>query len=474
MNNETYNKKEIIKLLSLLFFLIYIFTTPSIKIYASNNNSTQIKNNYADSLPLPKLTGDYQKDLIAVAKSQLGYKESETGETIYSAWAGQNGKAWCSEFVAWCANKAKIPTSIIPVGKSSNQYRDFFSKRGKFYIVSNGQDNNLCGCEQYASGIISISEILPGDILVVESNNNYSDGADHTCIALSISGNKVNTIDGNSNNMVRYSSSNPKRIHGVCRPYYHINDHKHTGGTATCKEKAICSICGMEYGSYGEHKWRYSENGNDKHLKYCIYGDAKSTNESCTYKNGKCTKCRAVKSLSAPKIKSVSPAGYRTIKIIWSKVPNASSYAVYYRKPNDIMWWRVAYNIKGTSYTHVSSKESPLNLGQKYKYMVMAVHNNTYSKYSNESAAIAPRIPKPTINLKKTSNGIQIAWKKVQGATTYQVQRYQNGKWVTLGTTKNVTFVDKKAKSKGTYQYRVRSCRGNYYSSWSGTKSIRR
>ena len=29
--------------------------------------------------------------------------------------------------------------------------------------------------------------------------------------------------------------------------------HKHTGGTATCVNRAVCSICGCEYGEWGEH-----------------------------------------------------------------------------------------------------------------------------------------------------------------------------------------------------------------------------
>ena len=32
-------------------------------------------------------------------------------------------------------------------------------------------------------------------------------------------------------------------------------EHEHKGGTATCKEKAICSICGKEYGDYADHNY---------------------------------------------------------------------------------------------------------------------------------------------------------------------------------------------------------------------------
>ena len=31
--------------------------------------------------------------------------------------------------------------------------------------------------------------------------------------------------------------------------------HEHTGGTATCEKKAVCSICGKEYGDYADHNY---------------------------------------------------------------------------------------------------------------------------------------------------------------------------------------------------------------------------
>lgn len=71
---------------------------------------------FCRSYPVPELSGNYCEDIISVAESQLGYTESGTGETVYSSWAGQPGRSWCSEFVAWCANRTGIPTSIIPVG----------------------------------------------------------------------------------------------------------------------------------------------------------------------------------------------------------------------------------------------------------------------------------------------------------------------------------------------------------------------
>ena len=47
----------------------------------------------------------------------------------------------------------------------------------------------------------------------------------------------------------------------------------HTGGTATCKEKAQCSVCGVEYGDYARHKFTYhasvvADYENDGNIEY--------------------------------------------------------------------------------------------------------------------------------------------------------------------------------------------------------------
>lgn len=187
---------------------------------------------FARNYPLPKLTGNYQKDILAVAESQFGYHESRTGETIFSAWAGQPGLPWCSEFVAWCANKAGIPKSIIPVGTCAGDYRKFFSAQGRYCIVNNGQDHNACGCKRAASKTISFSSIKPGDILLVSSEKNFAKGPSHTCMVISTNKNTVVTIDGNVKDRVNYCIRTASQIHGVCRPLYHLSQ-------VTGKVKAI-------------------------------------------------------------------------------------------------------------------------------------------------------------------------------------------------------------------------------------------
>ena len=56
---------------------------------------------------------------------------------------------------------------------------------------------------------------------------------------------------------------------------YKTSPSGHTGGTATCTEKAACEICGALYGAAGAHKIEYRVEG-DTHIGQCI-------NEGCTY-----------------------------------------------------------------------------------------------------------------------------------------------------------------------------------------------
>ena len=58
-------------------------------------------------------TGDQRADIIAVAKTQLGYLEGAGNDTKYGVWFGHNRLGWCGIFVTWCARQAGVPTSVL-------------------------------------------------------------------------------------------------------------------------------------------------------------------------------------------------------------------------------------------------------------------------------------------------------------------------------------------------------------------------
>ena len=57
----------------------------------------------------------------------------------------------------------------------------------------------------------------------------------------------------------------------VCSLYRTYVDfsENHFGGTATCTEKAVCSVCNHEYGEPNGHDWAFSANNNQTHVRTC-------------------------------------------------------------------------------------------------------------------------------------------------------------------------------------------------------------
>ena len=94
---------------------------------------------------IPTLTGNWQDDLIAVAKSQLGYTESTRnyevqedgtikGYTRYGDWYGAAYQEWCAMFVSFCLNYAEVPTSEMPQYAQCRYWVADLTDRGQFHL----------------------------------------------------------------------------------------------------------------------------------------------------------------------------------------------------------------------------------------------------------------------------------------------------------------------------------------------------
>ena len=58
---------------------------------------------------------------------------------------------------------------------------------------------------------------------------------------------------------------------------------EHTGGTATCKEKAKCEVCGKSYGELASHTYgEYIYNGDGTHSRVCSVDNTHIETEACT------------------------------------------------------------------------------------------------------------------------------------------------------------------------------------------------
>lgn len=140
-------------------------------------------------------TGSHIADLIGVAKTQLGYIEldssgnpisssSDGGYTKYGASFGEPNGAWCAYFISWCASQAGIPSSILPRLGNCGTLTNWYKNRSIYYTR--------------ASGYIP----KPGDMVFF----NWSGGssAQHIGIVTGVSGDRLYTIEGNTDGVNGY------------------------------------------------------------------------------------------------------------------------------------------------------------------------------------------------------------------------------------------------------------------------------
>lgn len=175
---------------------------------------------YQEAFLLPELTGNWREDIIAVAESQLGYEEAVDGSTLFGAWAGDAKQAWCSEFTSWCAYQVGIPETIFPKKRSSRAFHKYYSEIGRFYFLEGGIGPKVSGYGSSHAEMISLEELKPGDIILKETNGDYSNGADHTGLFVGIKNGEILYISGNSNDSVEEKICPIETIHGICKPDY--------------------------------------------------------------------------------------------------------------------------------------------------------------------------------------------------------------------------------------------------------------
>ena len=86
-----------------------------------------------------KLTGNFAEDILAIARTQLGYSESERdfiideddvqhGYTRYGAWYGASYSEWCAMFVSFCAHYAQIPEKYLPQAANCAKWKKNLDK----------------------------------------------------------------------------------------------------------------------------------------------------------------------------------------------------------------------------------------------------------------------------------------------------------------------------------------------------------
>lgn len=165
-----------------------------------------------------------------------------------------------------------------------------------------------------------------------------------------------------------------------------------------------------------------------------------------------------------------------SIKMSWKKVAGAQGYEIHRAASKKGKYKKVSAT-KGTSY-----KNSRLKPGKKYYYKVRAYKtvngNKIYGKFSS-AVAMDTKPLAPVITVKKAGKKIKVTWKKVTGATNYEVYMSykKSGKYKKVKTIKSKVQTYSKTKPEKVKKcfFKVRAYKlvknKRIYSNWSKVKS---
>ena len=169
--------------------------------YSNPQADVESSADWEESVSKVKLTGNWRQDLVAIAKSQLGYNEStknyivgEDGETIYGysrygAWYGAPYGDWCAMYASFCIRYAGI--SGMPLDANCPNWIRQLAERGLYHDESDYTPE-------------------AGDLIFFDWNDDGS--SDHVGIVVEVNGEKVKTIEGNSGDTVAYHTYNLSNV----------------------------------------------------------------------------------------------------------------------------------------------------------------------------------------------------------------------------------------------------------------------
>ncbi|MBQ3355739.1 MAG: CHAP domain-containing protein [Oscillospiraceae bacterium] len=155
------------------------------------------------------LSGKWDEDLLAVAKMQLGYRESEhnfelvdgvkKGYTRYGDWYGDAYGDWCAMFISFCLSYAEIPETAMPREAGVDQWIERLAAIERYRCIPEHWDD---------PDTLPEDAYLPkaGDLIFFRAEGRS--GASHVGIVRSVDGTEgtLTTIEGNSDNCVQVVS----------------------------------------------------------------------------------------------------------------------------------------------------------------------------------------------------------------------------------------------------------------------------
>ena len=235
-----------------------------------------------------------------------------------------------------------------------------------------------------------------------------------------------------------------------------ITECEHSGGEATCTEKAKCEICGAEYGEPLGHN-------------YVVIKIVEPDYRNEGYSVFECTRCKdsyignrvPVKPIPDVEEIAVEKTTYNEVDISWKNISGVDGYYVEFYVGNQ--WKQIGFSTDGD---RVAAKLSGLSAGLKYKVRIAAYAGSFTAKFR---CFYVDTVPSPVWNIntvKATDETVRISWSRNARADGYKVEWYINNQWSvkTVTGNNNISAVIDGLCAGTRYKVRVSAYKGDLYS----------
>lgn len=235
-----------------------------------------------------------------------------------------------------------------------------------------------------------------------------------------------------------------------------ITECEHSGGEATCTEKAKCEICGAEYGEPLGHD-------------YVVIKIVEPDYRNEGYSVFECTRCKdsylgnrvPVKPIPDVEEIAVEKTTYNEVDISWKNISGVDGYYVECYVGNQ--WKQIGFSTDGD---RVAAKLSGLSAGLKYKVRIAAYAGRFTAKFR---CFYVDTVPSPVWNIntvKATDETVRISWSRNARADGYKVEWYINNQWSvkTVTGNNNISAVIDGLCAGTRYKVRVSAYKGDLYS----------
>ena len=235
-----------------------------------------------------------------------------------------------------------------------------------------------------------------------------------------------------------------------------ITECEHSGGEATCTEKAKCEICGAEYGEPLGHD-------------YVVIKVVEPDYRNEGYSVFECTRCKdsyignrvPVKPIPDVEEIAVEKTTYNEVDISWKNISGVDGFNVECYVGDQ--WKQINCSADGD---RVAAKLSGLSAGLKYKVRIAAYAGSFTGKFR---CFYVDTVPSPVWNIntvKATDETVRISWSRNTRADGYKVEWYIDNQWSvkTVTGNNNIAAVIDGLCAGTRYKVRVSAYKGDLYS----------